>query len=98
MIDSAEIKKLIIGKLGIENLSVTEQNRLIDRLDTQVRRRINVALIKRLSQDDRVFLANLSSEEAIDRFVKEKIPDWENVARQVASDTIELFQQLRQAN
>jgi hypothetical protein len=84
-----------VAKLGIENIPEEEQSQIIEKLEENIARRINIAIVERLNETDREVLASLSDEQNLEKFVRSKLEDLDTLMKTVAEQTIEEFLRIR---
>lgn len=87
--DKKFVEKNIIDELGLSGLPEGKKIELLSQMTESVLKRITIAVLEKLStQDAEEFEKLRESEdpERIDKFLKEKIPNYETMVRDIISD------------
>lgn len=97
MIPRQNLFELIVERLGLKELSTNEQGEIIYGLQSNILSAINLEILERLSEDDReqlMQLVEVGGEPEAEKFIRSKLPDLDEVMKQVAIDTVEEFKTL----
>lgn len=90
MTDEKEIKNAMIADLGLDGLSEEKQDELLSKMIEVVMKRILVETIERLDEKGREEYARMietqSAPEELEKFLKEKIPDYETMIKKIVDD------------
>jgi hypothetical protein len=86
------LKHDIARQLKIGHLSQSDQDELLHTLMQTVLERTQLEIWKRLGADDRKVFAFLTEPEEIDEFMREKVPNIEDVMEMSAMLTVKHFQ------
>lgn len=82
--DRQKLREKIVDQFNLSALSEEEQWALVDQLEENLIKKINLLILDRLTPEERVELENLD-DEAVEEYLKEKIFDLENVKVEAAS-------------
>ena len=99
MLDRPELLEIIIRELGLRQLSTDEQGKIIRRIEANIASRINITILERLNEIEHEELLRVSEtvgDLEVDKFLKSKIPDLDDLAKQVAVETVTEFKSLAQ--
>lgn len=88
-----EAKKGIIAYLGIEGVEKKKQDEMIAKIGEVAFKQLFVETVGRLSEEKQMEFAELIEEKAtgevMDAFLRETIPDYDEMAQEVISDLME---------
>jgi hypothetical protein len=91
------INKDIIFALGVGKISPAKQKKIIKKLEENIQRKIVLAVLENLSEDEiKVFknVSKLKDKEAMIAFIDSVIPDVREFIRKISVATIEEFKKL----
>ena len=84
------LTKNVLAELGLENLEPAQMERLLDAMGSIIQGRIQLRIVDELSSDDKESFFKLLDEkkndEEIDNFLKQKIPNLEDLLAVVVSE------------
>jgi len=83
--DRQKLREKIVDQFNLTSLSEEEQWALVDQLEENLIKKINLLILDRLTPEERVELEGQESDEAVERYLKEKIFDLDNVKIEAAS-------------
>lgn len=85
-----EVKKALLEEMGIANLPENQQNELLSKMTEAVLKRILLEVLDKLNESDRVsyekMIENEASPEEMDKFLQEKVPEYEKLVGKVVSE------------
>lgn len=85
-----EAKKALIEEMGIAGMPEEQQNELLGKMTEVVIKRILLEVLEKLSEADQAayegMLVNNASPEEIDKFIQEKVPDYEKIVAKVVGE------------
>jgi len=76
--------KDLIKELGLENLSVDEQEKLVSDMSEVVYERVLLRVVEKLSDEEATELNNLFEKgnmEKIDQYLRDRVPDFASILR-----------------
>ena len=76
--------KDLIKELGLENLSVDEQEKLVSDMSEVVYKRVLLRVVEKLSDEEATELNNLFEKgnmEKIDQYLRDRVPDFASILR-----------------
>ncbi|MEA1929839.1 MAG: hypothetical protein U9M92_03105 [Patescibacteria group bacterium] len=97
MFDKQELTELVITNLGQRELTTVEQGGLVQRLVSNSSRRINLAVLNKLSEAEHKELLQLAEEgnrEKVRTFLQGKISNLNQLIKQTVIGTVEEFKGL----
>lgn len=77
--DRQKLREKIVDQFNLTTLSEEEQWALVDQLEENLIKKINLLILDRLTPEERAELEYQESDEAVEKYLKEKIFDLENV-------------------
>ena len=97
-IDKEELKKSIISSLNLESLSEEYQNEILQELETNISKQLQISIFNKLTEDERKEFEAVNALSVTDeskKFLEGKIPNFQSFALDVAKKVIEEFKNLR---
>lgn len=90
-----KIKNSIVNYLHITHLSSSEQEEVIAGLEENVRHKMNLSIIERLSIEEQEKIVHMVNPGDVFDFLQEKMENLKNFIEDCARSTIEEFLQIR---
>lgn len=89
-----QTKEYIVNSLDLGKLSLDEQNKVIQKLESEVEEKAFISIINSLGENERkelLALAEKRSQIEIHNFIEEKIPNVKEIIKKTARQTVENF-------
>lgn len=98
MLSRQYLFEIIVAQLGLKELSTEQQGEVIAGLQNNILSAVNLAILERLTEAEReelLKLADGASEVEMDKFLRSKITDLDDLMKRTALATVEEFKSLR---